>query len=182
MKQHHSSRAVRALRACVALCAMQAGAGSRAAEMLVAVELPRLKHRPYVAVWLEREDRQRVAELALWHEGGRTRKEGKRHKRDKYLPDLRHWWRTGGSALEVPVDGVSGPTRPAGVHRLQFGASRAPLDNLPAGRYRLVVEAAREDGGDEMLSFAAQWPPRTAQQMRKQGGTELGEVVLELRP
>jgi len=168
-------------RASAALGAVLAATCSHAADVQLSIELPRLKHRPYVAVWLERGDRERVADLALWHEGAKPRREGKKHKDkgDKYLHDLRHWWRSGGSMLQTPVDGVSGPTRPAGVHRLQF---EAPLAQLPAGSYRLMVEASREDGGDEVASFAVEWPPRAPQELRQQGRKELGEVVLELRP
>ena len=172
-----------AVRAGTALCAMLAAMAARAADIQLNIELPRFKHRPYVAVWIERQDRTHVGELALWHEGvKKSRKEGKKSKGDKYLPDLRNWWRTGGNALEAPIDGVSGPTRPAGMHELRFGAGQPPLGSLPAGSYRLLVEVSREDGGDEMLGFDLNWPPKAAKEQRQQGSKELGEVVLRLRP
>ena len=38
-----------------------------------------------------------------------------RRPRHQWLPDLRQWWRKSGRTLQVPVDGVTGPTRPAGA-------------------------------------------------------------------
>src|ERR1044071_8396299 len=53
------------------IVALAAGAAS-ASEMNVAVELPRLDvaeyHRPYVAIWIEREDQGFVANLSVWYE------------------------------------------------------------------------------------------------------------------
>src|SRR5690606_10447352 len=87
-----------------------------AAELEVSVEIPRLDvaeyHRPYVALWLEKPDQSHVANLAVWYDLKMKNKEG-----EKWLKDLRQWWRRSGRGLEMPVDGVSGATRPVGQHR-----------------------------------------------------------------
>ncbi|WP_034387011.1 DUF2271 domain-containing protein [Comamonas composti] len=154
-----------------------------AADLSLSIDLPRLKHRPYVAVWIERENREHALELALWHEQkSKKKKKSGEARHDKYLPDLRHWWRSGGNQVDLPVDGVTGPTRPGGLHTLDFNSSNAPLSRLPAGNYRLVVEAAREDGGDETLSFALPWPPGSAQSQKQEGKQELGSVTLSVKP
>ncbi|MFL9814581.1 DUF2271 domain-containing protein [Stutzerimonas sp. VN223-3] len=152
-----------------------------AADLQVSVEIPRLQvaeyHRPYVALWLERPDQSHVADLAVWYDVKLKDEEG-----EKWLKDLRQWWRRSGRSLDLPVDGVSAATRAVGSHELNFDDSKAPLKDLPAGEYRLVVEAAREVGGRELLRVPFSWPPQEKQSHRAQGESELGNISLTLNP
>ena len=152
-----------------------------AAKMDLAVEIPRLDvaeyHRPYVAAWLERDDHSTAAQLAVWYDVANRKEDGA-----KWLKDLRQWWRRGGRELAVPVDGVTGATRPAGVQQLTFDDSRPPLDALAQGHYTLVVEATREVGGREVLRIPFDWPGTTAQHLSAQGERELGRVTLDINP
>lgn len=152
-----------------------------AAEMQVSVEIPRLQvaeyHRPYVAIWLEQTDQSHVADLAVWYDLKLKDKEG-----EKWLKDLRQWWRRSGRSLELPVDGVSAATRAVGTHTLTFDSSQAPLSDLPPGDYRLVVEAAREVGGRELLRVPFSWPVSAEQTNKVQGESELGAISLTLTP
>lgn len=153
-----------------------------AAGLTVGVEVPRLDvaeyHRPYVAVWLEGADPKAATNLAVWYQlDKRGSDEG-----TKWLKDMRQWWRRTGRELSMPVDGVSSATRPAGRHKLSFREGAAPLGSLPAGDYKLLVEAAREVGGRELLSIPFRWPPAAPQQLQARGATELGEVTLDLAP
>ncbi len=102
-----------------------------------------------MAIWLEGADQKVAANLAVWYQSKDTA-EG---HGTKWLPDLRQWWRKSGRTLEVPVDGVTGPTRPAGAHALSFSDTKGALKSLPPGQYTLVVEAAREVGGRERLDL-----------------------------
>lgn len=149
-----------------------------AAELKLEVEIPSLAvaeyHRPYVAVWIERAQGPHARNLALWYD---LDDEG-----TQWLKDLRLWWRRSGRQLAFPVDGLSGATRPVGRHRLSFAADAPPLADLPAGEYRLVVEAVREVGGRELIRLPFRWPVTTAQQQQQSGARELGRVVLELIP
>ena len=153
---------------------------AQAADMTVKVEIPRLSvaeyHRPYVAIWVEGPD-QKVANLAVWYEMKQKDGEG-----TKWLKDMRQWWRRSGRELTMPVDGISGATRAAGEHRLAFTEGSGPLPKLPAGQYQLVVEAAREVGGRELLRVPFQWPPKAAETLKVQGEHELGAVALDLKP
>ena len=153
---------------------------SAAAELSVKVEIPRLPvaeyHRPYVAVWVERPDQSFAANLAVWYD---IKKEN--NKGTEWLKDMRQWWRKSGRELHMPVDGVSGATRAPGEHSLQFSGSNAALNHLPAGEYRLVIEAAREGGGRELLRVPFQWPATGAQSQRVKGQHELGEIALEVK-
>ncbi|WP_417777294.1 DUF2271 domain-containing protein [Stutzerimonas xanthomarina] len=152
-----------------------------AAELVVDVEIPRLQvaeyHRPYVALWLEEPDKRHVANLAVWYDLKLKDNEG-----EKWLKDMREWWRRSGRSLQMPVDGVSGATRAVGTHQLTFDDTKAPLKDLPAGDYRLVVEAAREVGGRELLRLPFTWPPQNAEKQQAQGESELGSVTVQLNP
>ncbi|CAG2153520.1 hypothetical protein LMG31506_04820 [Cupriavidus yeoncheonensis] len=150
-----------------------------AADMNVKVDIPRLNvaeyHRPYVAVWVERADQSPVSTLALWYD--LKNKEG-----TKWLKDMRQWWRKAGRDTQMPADGISGATRAPGEHTLTFTDGKAPLGKLPAGDYQLVVEAAREVGGRELVRVPFTWPPQSAQTARARGEHELGGVTVELKP
>jgi hypothetical protein len=152
-----------------------------AAELNVSVEIPRLQvaeyHRPYVALWLEKTDQSHVADLAVWYDVKLKDKEG-----EKWLKDLRQWWRRSGRSLELPVDGVSAATRAVGSHSLTFDDSKAPLKDLPPGDYRLVVEAAREVGGRELLRVPFSWPATAKQTHKAQGESELDAISITLKP
>ncbi|NGY06827.1 DUF2271 domain-containing protein [Solimonas terrae] len=158
-----------------------AAAPARAADLDIRLQIPQLDvaeyHRPYVAAWLERPDQSVAANLAVWYD---LRKRD--HEGEKYLKDLRQWWRRSGRDLQMPADGISGATRAVGDYELKFVPGEAPLAALPAGDYQLVVEAARESGGRELLKIPFSWPVQKASALQAQGNSELGTVTLALRP
>lgn len=155
-----------------------------AAQLSLDVEIPTLKvaeyHRPYVAIWIEREDASVAADLAVWYMQDTPAKKGE--SGTKWLPDLRQWWRRSGRNLDLPVDGVTGATRPVGVHTLTFDDSTAALKALPPGQYNVVIEAVREVGGRELLKLPLTWPPTELTQTDAHGTSELGRVVLQSTP
>ncbi|MGV8959619.1 MAG: DUF2271 domain-containing protein [Stenotrophomonas sp.] len=166
----------------IALSGLLATLPAYAATLDINVEVPKLHvaeyHRPYVAVWVEGADGKAAANLSVWYQ----HKDTAEGHGTKWLPDLRQWWRKSGRTLEVPVDGVTGPTRPVGKHALSFGDQQPQLRGLPAGQYALVVEAAREVGGRELVKIPFSWPAKTAQSGRVQGTSELGAVTLAIKP
>jgi hypothetical protein len=163
-----------------ALSGMMA-APALAADVQVTVNIPRLNvaeyHRPYVAIWLERPGQSFVGNLAVWYDLKLKDNEG-----TKWLKDLRQWWRRTGRELNMPVDGLSSATRPPGEHRVTVDTAKAPLSNLADGEYHLVIEAAREVGGREILRIPFKWPVKAAESLKAQGSHELGEVSLALKP
>lgn len=149
-----------------------AAAPALAADLSVSVELPRINsasyHRPYVAVWIEKPDQTAAQTLAVWYQQTRNSEgDGK-----DWLKDLRTWWRKGGRAMAMPADGVSGPTKAPGRHAVTVPGAR--LRSLPAGQYNLVVEAARELGGREVVRVPFRWGAANAGSAA--GSTELGAV------
>lgn len=164
-----------------ALAAVLAVTPAQGAELDLTVTVPRLDvaeyHRPYVAVWIERPDGSAAANLAVWYDVDQRNGEG-----TKWLKDLRQWWRRTGRSLQMPVDGVTTVTKPPGEHSLRFAGDAAPLDRLPAGDYRLMIEAAREVGGREILEIPFAWPPKAAQSLDAKGEHELGPVTAKFTP
>lgn len=160
----------------IVLCGLLGLPAAQAAEIRLDLQIPQMTvaeyHRPYVAIWVEGKNSQALANLAVWYQLT-TNSEG---AGTKWLPDLRQWWRRSGRSLTVPIDGVTGPTKPAGRHAVRFDHTHPSLKSLPAGQYTLVVEAVREVGGREMVKIPFQW--RGASQGSAQGTTELGRVAL----
>ncbi len=115
----------------------------------VTLTLPRLSvaeyHRPYVAIWIEKEGAP-ARTLSILYDVEKRNNAGV-----KWLRDVRSWWRASGRALSLPADGVSGATRAPGTHKLSFTAGKGGMPNLAPGKYTLVVEAAREVGGREVV-------------------------------
>lgn len=151
-----------------------------AAELTVSVEVPRLSvaeyHRPYVAIWIENADGH-VADLAVWYDLKLADREG-----EKWLKDMRQWWRRSGRSLTLPVDGLSGATRPVGSHSIDIPADHPALASLEPGDYQLLVEAAREVGGRELVRLPFGWPVTEPTEHQGGGKSELGKVSLSLLP
>ena len=152
-----------------------------AADLELSLEIPRLTvaeyHRPYVAVWIENPDKTAVKTLAVWYDVKLKNNEGQ-----KWLKDMRQWWRRAGRDMSLPADGVSAATRAPGKHQVVFKGGAAPLGKLPAGQYNLVVEAAREVGGVEVLRAPIQWPPKARATSSAQGSSELGAMSVTVKP
>jgi hypothetical protein len=151
-----------------------------ASDVTLSVEIPQLQvaeyHKPYLAIWIEQPADRTVTNIAVWYEVNNAKQEG-----EKWLKDLRQWWRRSGRDLAMPVDGITGATRAPGVHPLPLGRHTA-FAAMEAGEYRLVIEAAREVGGREVVQIPFVWPPSAAEKHEAAGKAELGIVVLELRP
>lgn len=158
-----------------------AGGAAHAASLDLDIELPRIDvadyRRPYVAVWIERPDHTVAANLAVRYDVKMRDAEG-----TKWLKDLRQWWRRTGRELSVPVDGLTSATRNPGRHRLSFTEDKLLTGPLPAGEYRLQIEAVREHGGRELITVPLSWPPTTSVHYEVQGQRELGQLTLTLTP
>ncbi len=80
------------------------------------------------------------------------------------------------------MDGLTSASRAAGTHELTFSGTDPKLAKLPPGKYKLMVEASREHGGEETLSIPFTWPVKASQSGQASGKTELGAVELTLKP
>lgn len=151
-------------------------APASAQTMNVSVAIPRLTvaeyHRPYVAIWLEKEGAP-ARTLSVWYDYDMRNGEG-----TKWLRDVRQWWRVSGRSMSFPADGVSGATRAPGEQKIAFVPGKGSLGAMSPGNYTLVVEAAREVGGRELVRLPFAWPPKPGATVKAKGSTELGAISL----
>lgn len=146
--------------------------GMAAAQTLdVTLTIPRLSvaeyHRPYVAIWIEKEGAP-ARTLSVWYDDDMKANEG-----TKWLRDIRQWWRVSGRTMKFPAAGVTGATKAPGTHKLSLRPQLAP------GDYTLVVEAAREVGGRELVRLPFSLPKGGT--ARAAGTSELGAVTLTVK-
>lgn len=156
-----------------------ASGAAHAGGLELTVEIPKLTvaeyHRPYVAIWVEDSEGKVAANLSVWYDIKLKDQEG-----EKWLKDIRQWWRRTGRTLDLPVDGVSSPTRPPGANKASFDATSSPLKDLKPGAYKLVVEASREVGGKELVEVPFNWAPGAESTQSAAGKEELGAVTLKV--
>ena len=154
-------------------------AAAAPATMDVTITIPQLKvaeyHRPYVAIWVEKAGAP-AKTVAVWYDYDMKGNEG-----TKWLRDVRSWWRVSGRSMKFPADGISGATRAPGPNKISFAAGRGAIGALAPGQYTLVVEAAREVGGRELVRLPFAWPPKPGQTVSAAGKAELGAVSLTFR-
>jgi len=156
---------------------LAAGMPAFAQTMDVAVTVPRLSvaeyHRPYVAIFIEGNGTP-AKTLSVWYDVKKAKNEGR-----KWLNEVRSWWRASGRTNAFVSDGTSGATRAPGVQSMSFSSAKL---GLKPGQYTLVVEAARETGGREVLRVPFTWPAKPGQSARAAGKTELGTVAVTFKP
>jgi hypothetical protein len=164
----------------LALTLPLASSWAMAADLSVKFELPQLNvaeyHKPYVAIWIERPDGSVASTLSVLYDVRKRDNGGA-----KYLKDMRTWWRKAGQNMTMPMDGVSGATRPAGLQTLNFPAARNGIDKLPAGDYKLVLEVAREAGGREVVHLPFSLPAKGRVEANASGKEEVGAVSLAIQ-
>jgi hypothetical protein len=136
----------------------------------LSVELPVIQegqyHRPYVAIWVEDEQKNVLKNLALWKQ------------KDKWLPDLKRYYRRVLRAAETPLDGFTGATKGPGVYQLEWDGRSDNNEVLAAGEYQLCIEAAREKGGREIQCL----PFRYGQSATDVSGThELAKLSFKVK-
>jgi len=152
---------------------------AHAGTLEISVEIPKLSvaeyHRPYIAIWIEDASGKVAANLSVWYDTDLKDQEG-----EKWLKDIRQWWRRSGRSLELPMDGVSSPTKPPGKNSMKFDTAKGPIALLPAGDYKIIVEASREVGGKELVEIPFKWAPGAEAQGAAKGKEELGAVTLKL--
>ena len=163
-----------------ALTAAVTAVPALSAELTLKVQLPRMDiaeyHRPYLAAWIEKaSDQSYAGNVALWYDVKKRDNGGA-----KWLKEMRSWWRKSGHDTAV-VDGVTGATRTAGDHTIDLLDSKA-VTALAPGQYEVVVEAARENGGREVLRVPFEWPVKKAQSAKAPGQGELGTVSIDAKP
>jgi hypothetical protein len=143
---------------------------AQAADTLnIALELPKPEHgpyhRPYVAVWIENAQEQPVKLIELWRE------------KPDWIKDLRRFWRKTGRSDQALVDARTGATKGPGKYQLSWNGQDNAGQPVAAGSYLLVVEAAREHGGRNLVKQAFNWDG-SAVDIQVKAGSEIGAITL----
>lgn len=150
-----------------------------AADLNVGIEIPKMTvaeyHRPYVSIWIETPEEAVVKTLAVWYDTKNSKGEGA-----TWLKDMRQWWRRTGRSLDkAAINAFSGPTKAPGKQQLVVPAAR--LADLKPGSYSLVVEAAREVGGREVVKVPFTWTGKGGKGGAAAGTSELGAITLTIK-
>lgn len=145
-------------------------------EVAIQLELARIEgqryRRPYVAVWVEDKDKYPVRTVALWFQ------------KDRWLPDLRGWYRS--DRLRLLAEGneiaatVSSATRPPGKYTLKWDGRDNKGAAVKPGKYTLLIEASREHGGYQLLRQEIDLTAG-ARQFTLPGGEEIAAASIEVR-
>lgn len=135
-----------------------------AKQVHVEFELPEFDvadyRKPYVAIWSESKKEKET--YLLWHL--------KRKKEDKWLVDIRRWWRKQGRYGETP-DGVTGATKGPGVYKESFEVNQT-------GPFTLFIEVVREDGGRSLLKQKIDFSKSNKNSFEIAPSKELGAVTI----
>ncbi len=140
-----------------------------ASDLEIALQLPKISegqyHRPYVAVWVEDSSEKSVRLIEIWRE------------KPDWIKDLRRFWRKTGRADQPLVDARTGATKGPGQYRLHWDGKDDQGATVPNGEYQLVIEAAREHGGRQLVKQKFNWDG-TAVALSVAAGNEIGQVQL----
>ncbi len=122
----------------MAICVIASNVANAATTISVDFSLPAFAkeeyRKPYVAMWAEHDGES--DNLLLWHLTKR--------KSDKWLPDIRRWWRKEGRYAEQKFDGITGATKSTGEHHVQLDVSKL-------SKFTLFIEVARQKGGRSIV-------------------------------
>lgn len=130
--------------------------------------------RPYIAVWLAKEDGTPVRTLNL-----SIQKNGQ-----KWLRDLRRWYKDDTARKKTDekdlVKTISSATRAPGTYKLSWDGKNDHGDALPAGKYTVFIEAAREHGTYQLIREEIEI---AGQEFTKElkGNVEIKGATLEFR-
>ncbi|MBL4826284.1 MAG: DUF2271 domain-containing protein [Spongiibacteraceae bacterium] len=90
--------------------------------------------RPYVAVWVASSKNKPVSVLGVWRD------------EERWLKDLKHFWRRVLRMQTLALDGVTGATKGPGEYRITWDGLDQEGKTLKSGQYKLCAEVAREHG------------------------------------
>ena len=154
---------------------------AHAASGTLSVTVPRQQvaeyHNPYVAIWLVDSRHSKIINIKVMYDV-----EMENDKGEKWLKDLRLWWRRSGRSADLPIDGVSGATRHPGELSVNLSEHMQNIASLKPGDYFIFVEAARELGGRELVKLPLTLPLTAPLTVSRSGKHELGQITLTMEP
>lgn len=143
-------------------------------ELTISIELSLIEGyrvtRPYVAVWIEDEKHASVRTLALWF------------AKFKFLRELYSWNRAENSISASEdtrvLNSVSSATRPPGKYKFRWDGKDNFGKLVRAGKYNVMIEAAREHGTDQLMHQEIDFNG-SPKQFQIPGGVEIASASLD---
>lgn len=102
-------------------------------------------HRPYVAIWLESEQREYLSTIAVWADD------------KEWYKDLRQWWRRAGRTKQ-DYDGVTSATRKPATYLIRITSETLHSYRQQYPTLLLNIEVVREEGGRDFIRIPLTWP------------------------
>lgn len=159
----------------VAVSAENAAVDDSSMELVIDLDIKQpggFAKRPYVAVWLEDKDKFPVRTVALWYD------------RDRWLPELRAWYRD--DRLRATAEGtqitgtVASATRGAGKYTVKWDGKDNAGKPVKPGKYTIIVEASREHGPYQVMRGELD-STAGAKQITLTGNTDIATASVEYR-
>ena len=143
-------------------------------ELTISIELSQFAgfrvRRPYVAVWIEDERHVPVRTISIWFD------------KPRFLRDMYAWSRaenslSAGDAAHV-IGSVSSATRPPGKYTFRWDRKDDYGQPVKAGKYNVMIEAAREHGTDQLMHQEIDFNG-SPKQLQLAGGVEIASASLD---
>ncbi|MBW8748477.1 MAG: DUF2271 domain-containing protein [Acidobacteria bacterium] len=134
------------------------------------IDSPRYR-RPYVAVWVEDQDHFPVRTLALWF------------AKPRWLHELKQWYRD--DQMRNMAEGtdltatLSSATRVPGAYTLRWDGKDNSGKQVKPGKYTVLIEAAREHGGYDLLRQEINLDEKTPAKFSLKGKAEVGTATVD---
>ena len=142
-------------------------------ELAIDFEIPQLGGgalRPFIAVWIEDENKFPVRTFALWY-----------HE-DRFLTEFKSWYRADRLRLMSETTSIvrtlGGATKPPGKYSFKWDGKDQAGNYVKPGKYTVSVESSREHGtyqiDRQVMTFSGK-----AQRLEFKPGAELGPVTFD---
>ncbi|SKA19381.1 DUF2271 domain-containing protein [Sediminibacterium ginsengisoli] len=143
-------------------------------ELIVNLEVSVIEgraRRPFIAVWIEDSNNKPVRNLVVWY------------NRDRWLPDLKTWYRHYGQSIGVEgsiIGSTSSATRPPGKYALKWDGKDDKGNLVKPGKYSVHIEAAREHGTYQVMTEEMEFNSKP-KQITLTGNVEIASASLDYR-
>ncbi|WP_100611184.1 DUF2271 domain-containing protein [Confluentibacter lentus] len=122
------------------------GQWNPAYELTINLELAQFNgpyRRPFVAIWIENQDKTPVRNLLVWY------------NKPKWLRDLKAWYRANYVTFNVEsqtINSISSATRPPGNYAIKWDGKNDKGEYVKEGTYIVNIEVVREHGTYQLIT------------------------------